>query len=221
MHMGITGGKVLRWTGRVLIGTGTLILLFLAYQLWGTGFITSRHQTDLKQKFFAGVHAAQARPNPTAGTTGTVVTAPAPAKPNLGTGIALLEIPKINLSMVVVEGVSVEDLKLGPGHYPGTPLPGEPGNVVISGHRTTYLHPFYNLNELGIGDSITLTSRDGSKAVYLVTENKIVAPTAVEVISNTPDDRLTLTTCNPRYSASQRLIVVATLQNAPTKQAPA
>jgi sortase A len=205
-------GKVLRWTGRALIGTGTLILLFLAYQLWGTGFITSRHQTDLKQKFFASVKKAESAASPTPGTTLTV-TVPVAAKPNLGTGIALLEIPKINLSMVVVEGVGVEDLKLGPGHYPGTPLPGEPGNVVISGHRTTYSHPFYNVNELTVGDSITLTSPDGTKNIYLVSETRVVEPTAVEVVSNTPDDRLTLTTCNPRYSAAQRLVVVAKLYN--------
>jgi sortase A len=207
-------GKVLRWAGRVLIATGTLILLFLAYQLWGTGFITSHHQTDLKHKFFAGVHQAQATPSPTS----TATEAP---KPDLGSGIALLEIPKVNLSMVVVEGVSVADLKLGPGHYPGTPLPGEAGNVVISGHRTTYLHPFYNLNELASGDPITLTTRDGTKHVYVVSENKVVQPTAVEVVSNTTDDRLTLTTCNPRFSAAQRLIVVAKLQTPVTRQAPA
>jgi sortase A len=215
---GPTSGKVLRWTGRVLIGTGTLILLFLAYQLWGTGFITSRHQTDLKHKFFASVKKSASTASPTPGTTLTV-TAPVAAKPNLGTGIALLEIPKVNLSMVVVEGVGVEDLKLGPGHYPGTPLPGEPGNVVISGHRTTYLHPFYNVNELAVGDPITLTSPDGTRNIYLVSEVEVVEPTAVEVVSNTPDDRLTLTTCNPRYSAEQRLIVVAKLYNPSARQA--
>jgi sortase A len=220
---GPTSGKVLRWTGRALIGAGTLILLFLAYQLWGTGFITSRHQTDLKHKFFAGVKKAASAASPTPGTTLTV-TAPVAARPNLGTGIALLEVPKINLSMVVVEGVGVEDLKLGPGHYPGTPLPGEPGNVVISGHRTTYSHPFYNVNELTRGDPITLTNPDGTKEIYLVSETRVVEPTAVEVVSNTPDDRLTLTTCNPRYSAAQRLIVVAKLYNPSqnvAKQAPA
>ena len=212
--------KVLRWTGRGLIGTGTLILLFLAYQLWGTGFITSRHQTDLKHKFFASVKKAEATGSATPGTTLTV-TAPVAVKPNLGAGIALLEVPKIGLSMVVVEGVGVEDLKLGPGHYPGTPLPGEPGNVVISGHRTTYSHPFYNVNELIRGDSITLTNPDGTKSIYLVSETRVVEPTAVEVVSNTPDDRLTLTTCNPRYSAAQRLIVVAKLYSPSAKQPPA
>lgn len=200
--------RILRWTGRVLIGTGTLILLFLAYQLWGTGFITSQHQKDLKHRFYASVHAAQ---SPTGAVSATAT--PAPAKPDLGSGIALIEIPRINLSMIVVEGTSVADLKLGPGHYTGTPLPGQHGNVVISGHRTTYLHPFYNINELVPGDPIYLTNADGNKYVYVVSQSKVVDPTDVEVISNTPDDRLTLTTCNPRYSAAQRLIVVANLQN--------
>src|SRR5207302_4897896 len=108
--MGAHGrGRVLRWTGRALIGTGTLVMLFLAYQLWGTGFITSHHQSALKQKFFAGVRQAQAMPRPVLGTDLTTTPAQA-AKPNLGSGIALMEIPKINLSMVVVEGVSVGDL---------------------------------------------------------------------------------------------------------------
>src|SRR5260370_35994898 len=213
-------GRVLRWTGRAFIAAGTLILLFLAYQLWGTGFITSHPQSALKQKFFAGVRQAQAMPRPVLGTTLTTTPAEA-AKPNLGSGIALLEVPKISLSMVVVEGVGVDDLKVGPGHYPGTPLPGEPGNVVLSGHRTTYLHPFYNLNELTVGDPITLTKPDGTKDIYLVSETKVVAPTAVEVISNTSDDRLTLTTCNPRYSAAQRVVVVPELYNPQAKPAPA
>src|SRR2546423_2081305 len=124
---GPTGGKVLRWTGRALIGTGSLIVLVLAYQLWGTGFITSRHQNDLKHKFFAGVKRAGPAASPTPGTTLTV-TAPGAVKPNLGTGIALLEIPKINLSMVVVEGGAVEDIKLRPAPHPGTPRPAETGN---------------------------------------------------------------------------------------------
>src|SRR5260370_17901426 len=106
-------GRVLRWTGRVLIGAGTFILLFLAYQLWGTGFITSHHQTDLKHKFYAGVRAAQATTAPT-----TTVSAPPVVKPNLGSGIPLMEIPKINLSMMRAEGVSAENLTLHPHHSP-------------------------------------------------------------------------------------------------------
>src|SRR5207302_10793555 len=87
--MGAHGrGRVLRWTGRALIGTGTLILLFLAYQLWGTGLITSHHQSALKQKFFAGVRQAQAMRRPVLATDLTTPPAQA-ATPNLATGMAL------------------------------------------------------------------------------------------------------------------------------------
>ncbi len=217
---------VLRWIGRTLIAVGTLILLFLAYQLFGTNFVTSRSQAQLRAHFFTG--AKTPIPNRTAtlftGGPGVSPTATPPAeaprvKPDLGTGVALIEIPKIDLSAIVVEGVDVPDLKKGPGHYPGTPLPGNSGNVVISGHRTTYGHPFYNLNELSAGDPIYLTDPDGEKFTYVVDHNDIVAPTAVQVVSNTKDDRLTLTTCNPRFSAAQRLIVVAKLQG-PTPAQP-
>ena len=63
--------------------------------------------------------------------------------------------------MVVVEGTDADQLRSGPGHYPGTPLPGEAGNVAIAGHRTTYLHPFYNLNELVPGDAIDILTVQG------------------------------------------------------------
>ena len=217
---------VLRWFGRALVAAGTLVLLFLAYQLYGTDVLNHRSQAELRRHFQASVHHAEMTPagaaalrlgDPTATATPTV--APPPPKPDLGSGVALLEIPKINLSAVVVEGIEVPDLKKGPGHYPGTPLPGQQGNVVISGHRTTYGRPFYSLNDLTAGDPIYLTNPDGSRFTYVVSRTSIVQPTDVAVVSATTDDRLTLTTCNPRYSAAQRLIVVAELKDAPAKQA--
>lgn len=206
---------VLRWSGRVLIATGSLLILFILYELYGTGFITSHHQHQLKQQFYAHVHQTRATPTPSPTGTATA-TATVQAPPDLGSGVALIEIPKINLSMVVVEGVSVADLKKGPGHYPGTPLPGQAGNVVISGHRTTYLHPFRNVDQLAAGDPIYLTTPDGIRHTYLVSTLTTVLPTDVAVVDNTPDDRLTLTTCTPPFSASHRLIVVARLQGPPT-----
>jgi sortase A len=200
---------VLRWIGRALIALGTLILLFLAYQLFGTDILNHHTQDRLRHQFSAEVKKATARPSPSPGATTTVD--PAPAKPDLGTGVALLEIPRIHLASVVVEGVEVPDLKKGPGHYPGTPLPGNSGNVVISGHRTTYGHPFYDLNELARGDPIYLTNPEGLRFTYIVDHSDVVLPTDIAVVSNTADDRLTLTTCNPRFSAAQRLVVVAEL----------
>lgn len=220
---------VLRWVGRGLIAAGSLIILFIIYELYGTSFITAHHQAQLKHDFFAKVAQAQhaaatptptASPSPTATGPAATATAAPPAELRQGPipasqAVALMEIPKIGLSMIVVQGVSVADLKLGPGHYPGTPLPGQPGNVVISGHRTTYLHPFRNIDKLVAGDPIYLTTPDGKKYTYLMTKQLTVLPTDVAVVDDTPTNQLTLTTCTPPFSASHRLIVIATLQGAP------
>jgi sortase A len=127
---------------------------------------------------------------------------------------------------VVFEGVSHEDLKRGPGHYPGTALPGVVGNMVISGHRTTYGAPFNRVDELHAGDPIVLETRD-TWFTYRVTSEQVVAPTAVSVTYPVPGQKgavptkrlLTLTTCNPKYSATQRLIVHAILDTSLPKSA--
>ncbi|HEY5097462.1 MAG TPA: class E sortase, partial [Acidimicrobiales bacterium] len=93
---------------------------------------------------------------------------------------------------------------------PTTPLPGQAGNAAIAGHRTTYLHPFYSLDVLAPGDLIFVTTLQGT-FLYSVATTQVVLPTDVAVVDPTPTPQLTLTTCNPRYSASQRLVVHATL----------
>ena len=113
------------------------------------------------------------------------------------------------LSTPSCEGVGEAQLEQGPGHYPGTALPGESGNVAIAGHRTTYAHPFYNLDALSPGDDIYILTAQGLFH-YTVTGTQIVAPTDVNVLDTVPGkSTLTLTTCNPRYSAAQRLVVTA------------
>lgn len=198
--------------GGVLTGVGVLILLFVAYQLWGTGLYTAHRQDDLKAQFRA--QAATGTP-PTAPRIDTVTTmTTATTTPTLsrpaGDAVAMVRIPKIGVEHAVVEGVGVADLRKGPGHYPQTPLPGEVGNAAIAGHRTTYGAPFNRLDELSPGDEIDVTTLQGS-FTYRVAGSKVVTPDHVEVLDPTPDARLTLTTCNPKYSAKQRLVVVATL----------
>ena len=114
--------------------------------------------------------------------------------------------------MVVVEGTTASALRAGAGHYPETPLPCEDGNVSIAGHRTTYGQPFHDVDQLAVGDEITLETPIGT-CTYAVSQAPFpVAPTATEVVANTPDAAtLTLTTCHPKGSARQRLIVRATL----------
>jgi sortase A len=134
-----------------------------------------------------------------------------------GDAAAVIDIPKIGLDEVIVEGVGVEELKKGVGHYPDTKMPGEKGNAALAGHRTTYGHPFNKLDELVAGDEISVTTRAGTFK-YLVAEKKVVTPETVEVLDNTRDNRLTLTTCHPKYSAESRLIVVALLQGPPVNE---
>lgn len=192
-----------------------LILLFVAYQLFGTNLAEARSQTALRKQFHKTLSA-----NSTGQAT-TVDPALIPPSAPEGDGIAIIKIPKIGVEKVVVEGVGVDDLKKGPGHYPGTPLPGQPGNASVAGHRTTYGAPFFRLNELASGDTIFVTTRQG-QFQYQVRDLHVVTPNDVSVLDKSSDNRLTLTTCNPRFSATERLVLVAALVgNATAPPAPA
>lgn len=213
--------RVLGIVGRVLIATGVLVLLFVVYQLWGTSLVEARAQNALEDDFAAVLAAPEppppeSEPSPaaTAPATTTSTSAPESLQPQEGSAVARLEIPAIGVDKIVVEGVSQPDLRRGPGHYPGTPLPGQAGNAAIAGHRTTYGAPFYRLDELEPGDVIRVTT-GGGEFGYQVIGSEVVAPTRVDVLDDFGDDRLTLTTCNPRYSAAQRLIVTARLDRPP------
>ncbi len=198
--------------GRAFLVAGVLVLLFIPYVLWGTGLITARAQDQLRQEFATSqrLHHETAPLHPPAATGAAPALAPSVPAPAPGAPVGVIAIPRIALSMVVVEGTDADQLRSGPGHYPGTPLPGEAGNAAIAGHRTTYLHPFYDLDELVPGDAINVLTVQGL-FVYHVISSRAVAPTDVSVVAPTDVPTLTLTTCNPRYSASQRLVVQAHL----------
>ena len=122
--------------------------------------------------------------------------------------VAHIEIPAIGVEAYVLEGTDTTTLNQGPGHYPDTPLPGEPGNAAIAGHRTMYGHVFHDLHELVAGDRI-ITGTADAVTTYEVVEILVVDDSQTEVVAPTDDDRLTLTTCHPIGSAAQRLVVVA------------
>ena len=212
MHL----AKVLGVVGRVCITAGVLILLFVAYQLWGTGIREAQAQRALEDEFEQSLEEADPTPGSTSTTEPGVAppttsdAGPPPPPPADGDAIAQLRIPAIGVDKIVVEGVEVSDLKKGPGHYPGSPLPGQPGNAAIAGHRTTYGAPFNRIDELETGDEILVTTVQGSFR-YEVREQLIVEPDQVEVLDDFGDDRLTLTACHPKYSARQRIVVVASL----------
>ena len=206
--------RVVRGTGKTLISVGVLILLFVVYQLWGTGLAHDRAQRSLRSEFARELAAPPAPEAPTSTPTTVGTTTPPPAPLVEGKAAAVIAIPKIGLDEVVVEGVGVEDLKKGVGHYPDTKMPGETGNAALAGHRTTYGAPFNKLDDLVAGDAITVTTRAGTFR-YDVMEKRIVTPDEVSVLDDTPDSRLTLTTCHPMYSAAERLIIIAQLVGPP------
>lgn len=209
---------LVRGLGQLLVTVGVIVLLFCVYELRFTGVYAHQQQNQLDR---ALLHE-WVSPTPAPSASGQ----PVPVVPALGSGFARLYLPTLGRHQmhVVVEGVSHEDLKKGPGHYPGTDLPGQVGNVVISGHRTTYGAPFNRLDELAVGDPIVLETRS-SWFVYRVRRVFVVQPTAVGVTFHVPDrpgatptERLlTLTTCNPKYSARTRLIVRAVLASTMAK----
>jgi sortase A len=134
----------------------------------------------------------------------------------VGDSLTRVRIPAIDVDVVVVEGITPSALRAGAGHYPQTPLPCESGNVAIAGHRTTYGKPFGNVDRLKAGDTIELTTPIGGCVYQLSKAPFVVDPSDISVIDPTADRTVTLTTCHPRGSAAQRLIVRATwLKNLP------
>ena len=129
-----------------------------------------------------------------------------------GDAIGRIFIPKIGAGYTVVQGTDELSLEKGPGHYPGTALPGMGLTVAVAGHRTTYLAPFRRINELVPGNRIVLTMPYG-RFTYHVQYRRIVLPTALWVTHNVGYDRLVLSACNPLYSAAQRIIVFARLSS--------
>lgn len=146
-----------------------------------------------------------------------------------GKALTKVAIPAIDVETLVVEGTSPAALRAGAGHYPNTPLPGQAGNVAIAGHRTTYGRPFNRLDELRVGDEIWLSTPVGDH-VYRVAaptgfddcrQSEEVAAAGIgacithpkdwQVIAPTSEAALTLTTCHPKGSARERLVIRAEL----------
>lgn len=159
-------------------------------------------------------------------TTATTVQRTLPEAPGIeieerpppGDAAGRIVIPKADVEWVIVEGISLPDLQRGPGHWPNTPMPGQPGNAVISGHRTTYGAPFGDLDLLEPGDPIVVETLLGTHT-YEVVGSRIVLPREVWVADQRDGAWLTLTTCNPRYSSRERLVVFARLVLGPNAAA--
>jgi sortase A len=211
--------RALRFVGWMLIGAGAAVLLYLVYSLFYTGFETRRAQAALSAEWELkgpGTDQLYAANVPQAGE---------PPRVQPGDALAVLQFfrpgsphrPVHDGPLYVVEGTGIDDLKKGPGHYINTAMPGQNGNFAVAGHRTTYGHPFFDLDDLQPGDEVLVTDRRGIRWVYRVVRQQVVTPYASYVLKPDPIglDRpmLTLTTCHPRFSNAQRLIVFAELTN--------
>lgn len=211
--------------GFTLIGAGGLIIAFLIYQLFVTDLINAGTQArasvelaqvlEERRQTIAETSVTTSTTMPDTSTT-TPPTASLFTEPVVAEGQPLgsITINKINLEAVLFEGVDRTTLKDGPGHMPWTPLPGQPGNAVISGHRTTYGRPFYELDQLVVGDRIEIETAIGV-SVYEVKLIEVVLPTDVYVTEAMPGAWLTLTTCHPRFSAAKRLVIQAEMVDGP------
>ncbi len=145
--------------------------------------------------------------------------------PKGGDALGSISIPAIGVERTVIEGITRDNLREGPGHYPDTPLPGQAGNAAIAGHRTTYGSPFHDLDKLQPGDEIFVETLQGTFRYEVMSQQNgdggpavghfIVNPSQVEVLEDYGDNRLTLTACHPKYSAAQRIVVTAILSSEP------
>jgi sortase (surface protein transpeptidase) len=239
------GRALVRGIGQTLITFGLVALLFVVYELWVTDILASRDQQALTHQIEQEWADA-----PTVTGTAPVpqdpAFVPAPIQVKTGDPFAIVHIPRLasDYNRVVVEGVSQVQLAQGPGHYIGTAMPGQPGNFAVAGHRVGRGSPFLDLDKMKPGDPIVVETAD-AWFVYRVLGDpasgnldadpsgipgmEIVPPTDVSVIAPTPGDAsgavtgsyLTLTTCHPKYSARQRLIIHARLDGAPLSKAAA
>ncbi|MFB0625831.1 class E sortase [Streptomyces sp. AB3(2024)] len=215
---------VVRTFSEVCLTAGTLIVLFTAYVLLWTGVKADRamegERDRLRDRWAAAAPAAAPAPRPSG--------APAPpqqaAKPRprpAGQAFAEMYVPRFgpDWSKPVLEGTDPGVLKKGLGHYAGTAGPGEDGNFAVAGHRRTYGDPFKDVPELRPGDEVIV--RDAThRYTYTVRSAPLrTLPTEVAVVDPVParspftaaGKYLTLTTCDPEWGHSHRLVVWAEL----------
>jgi sortase A len=228
--------RIIRGTGWTAIGIGVFLLGFVVQQLFVTTYFAQQANQGLAaeaQTHFAEVEITEVPYVPVTPVVDPDPSTPPPdpddpvptllveGAPEAAQPFAIIRVPTIDRlkdGWTVVEGTSRANLRNGAGHMPFTPLPGQPGNAVISGHRTTYGAPFHELDTLEPGDLIEVETALGVHT-YAVSETVIVSPRDLWVTDPRDGAWLTLTTCHPKFSSRQRLVVFASLVDGPNYEA--
>lgn len=228
------GRRIVRFLGWALITFGAVLLLYLVWLLWITGVETSRVQDDLLEEFPGFTQGAE-------GTDDLFEDASVGDDPTLegmddgataSGGVAVLEFerpgtevePVNDEPLVVVAGTDPGSLRRGPGAYTDTAGPGQDGNFVVVGHRTTYGAPFYDIDDILPGDLVHVTDPSGQRFTYRILEGddavspgvRLIRPDDLWVLNRDPLQRgdgtyITLISCHPRFSAAQRIVAFGEL----------
>lgn len=222
---------MIRKLGFILTGFGALLLLWIAVTLWRGDPITSLYTryeqhhlaarlsaVDTKWQSVRTQESAAAKREKREAALLADIRREAVAFGDTlhnGAPIGRIVIGRIGLSMVVLQGTTTSDLEKGPGHYDAasgesTELPGMGGVVAIAGHRTTFLHPFRYINNVKVGDYVTLKMPYGTFE-YRVYRHEVVPSTDWKILRRTSFEELVLSACHPLYSASHRWVVFAKL----------
>jgi sortase A len=210
---------VLRFVASVLMTSGVLMLadagLTLAWQEPVSAFFAAQEQSRLAHKLDVQAGSIVAREKLLVASIRDTrrrlarLAVIERQRAKTGEPIGRIKMPTLGRHYVVVQGTDLDTLRKGPGHYPHTSFPGEPGTVAIAGHRTTYLAPFRTIDQLKPGQHIVLSMPYGT-FTYAVEKTQIVSPDAIWIIRPVPgENRLVLSACHPLYSAAQRLVVFA------------
>jgi sortase A len=214
---------VLRFVASVLIVSGTLMLVdagvTLAWQEPVSAFMAARDQGELEDELDAQASSALRDKQLTASIRDVKRRIKRLAeldekRTENGDAMGRIVFPTLDRDYVFVQGTSLDVLRKGPGHYPGTSFPGEGGTVGIAGHRTTYGAPFRTIDKLKAGQHIEIEMPYG-RLEYKVEKKQIVDPDATWITDRVKGaERLVLSACHPLYSASQRVVIFARLVNA-------
>ncbi len=205
------GRRLVGWAGELLITLGVLLLLFTAWQLWWTDVVANRASAQLVEQLRDDFAKRGAQEDPSTPDHD-------PARELPGDAFALMTVPRFGEDWVqpVLQGTDLDVLSRGVGHYVGTAMPGSVGNFSVAAHRTTWGAPFHDIDTLRDGDLIRVETLD-TEYTYRVTAHEVVLPGDVAVVASVPDDPgatpvdrlMTLTSCHPKYSATERYVVHA------------